>query len=235
MKINQQRFEENGFEIINHVFSTMEIQAILDFLVTKNIKEVFGMRSFLKSFPALTPLIFNQNLISIIDSIGKECKIIKSIYFNKPPSANWIVNWHQDLTINVTGKSNHQEFKNWRFLKERTIVQPSLEILENIFTIRIHLDSCTQQNGALQVIAKSHHNGVVNLSNKTTQLNKTKKVCEVKKGGILVMKPLLFHSSKRTENQKNRRVIHIEFSNKDLPKGMRWLEAQDFLHLNNFS
>lgn len=234
MKINQQQFEEDGFEIINHVFSEKEIQAINHFLKTKNIKEVFGMRSFLKTFPEITSLVFNQNIVSIINSIEKESKVIKSIYFNKPPSANWIVNWHQDLTINVSGKSSDKAFKNWRFLKERTIVQPPLEILENIFTIRIHLDHCTQQNGALQVISKSHQNGVINLSNKIAQLNQAKKICEVKKGGILVMKPLLFHSSKRTENHQNRRVIHIEFSNKNLPNGMKWLEAQDFSYQNSF-
>ena len=38
------------------------------------------------------------------------------------------------------------------------------------------------------------------------------------------MKPLLLHSSRRTENQKNRRVIHIEFTDKQLPAGLKWKE-----------
>ena len=46
------------------------------------------------------------------------------------------------------------------------------------------------------------------------------RICEVNKGGILIMKPLILHSSKRTENQKNRRVIHIEFTDKELPIGL---------------
>ncbi len=48
--------------------------------------------------------------------------------------------------------------------------------------------------------------------------------CNVKEGGIMIMRPLLFHSSNKTLNHKSRRVIHIEFSNSDLPVGLNWYE-----------
>ena len=38
------------------------------------------------------------------------------------------------------------------------------------------------------------------------------------------MKPLILHASKRTENEMNRRVIHIELSNSKLPNGLEWNE-----------
>jgi ectoine hydroxylase-related dioxygenase (phytanoyl-CoA dioxygenase family) len=49
-------------------------------------------------------------------------------------------------------------------------------------------------------------------------------VCKVPKGGIMIMKPLLLHSSARTINNKKRRVIHIEFSNHELPGELKWVE-----------
>jgi len=55
----------------------------------------------------------------------------------------------------------------------------------------------------------------------------TEKICEVKKGGVLIMKPLILHASKRTENQKNRRVIHVEFTDQELPNGLNWNEKID--------
>ena len=229
MAFNKKKFDAGGFQIKNDVFSKKEIQQILDFLEKKQIEKLFGIRGFLKTHLELNALIFNKKLVSIINSIAENSKIIKSIYFDKPPNANWIVNWHQDLTINVKGKTEDDKFKNWRFLKDRTVVQPPLDILENIFTIRIHLDKCTIKNGALQVVSHSHKDGVVNLAHEVSNLNSIKKICEVEQGGILIMKPLLFHSSRRTENQKNRRVIHIEFSNKILPRGMEWLEAQQIV------
>lgn len=49
-------------------------------------------------------------------------------------------------------------------------------------------------------------------------------ICEVEKGGIMIMKPLLFHASNKTTNNKRRRVIHIELSKQQLPEGLEWSE-----------
>ena len=99
-------------------------------------------------------------------------------------------------------------------------------MLENIFTIRIHLDNCTKENGALRVIKNSHQKGVIEVKNGIEHLKNQKVICEVEKGGILLMKPLILHSSKRTENDWNRRVIHIEFCDMELPEGLNWTEGQ---------
>ena len=104
-------------------------------------------------------------------------------------------------------------------------VQPTIELLENIFTIRIHLDDCTRENGALRVIEKSHKKGIIQITDWVKNKNGIERICEVQKGGILLMKPLTLHASKRTENQKNRRVIHIEFTNQELPIGLNWKES----------
>ena len=42
------------------------------------------------------------------------------------------------------------------------------------------------------------------------------------------MKPLILHASKRTENQMNRRVIHIEFTDKEIPQALNWKEKIEF-------
>jgi len=220
----KQVLEDDGFTILENVYSKIEINNILQFLEKQDIEKSFGIRYFLKSFPNLIPYIFNNNTLTIIQKIAPKANVIKSIYFDKPPNANWIVNWHQDLTINVEGKIEDKNFKNWRILKDRTVVQPPLSFLENIFTIRIHLDKCTTENGALRIVKKSHQNGIVPLQGKSTELNQNEEICEIDEGGILIMKPLLFHSSKRTENNKNRRVIHIEFCDQKLPLGLQWKE-----------
>ena len=54
--------------------------------------------------------------------------------------------------------------------------------------------------------------------------NEKETICEVDKGGIMIMKPLLFHASNKTTNDKRRRVIHIEFSRQELPNGLEWSE-----------
>ncbi len=107
-------------------------------------------------------------------------------------------------------------------------VQPPLEILQNIVTVRIHLDDTDENNGALKVVPKSHAKGIYRPE--TIDWTVEKEVsCNVPKGGIMLMKPLLLHSSGRTTNNRQRRVIHIEFSNQELPADLNWAE---WLNLN---
>ena len=54
-------------------------------------------------------------------------------------------------------------------------------------------------------------------------------ICKVKAGGMMIMKPLLFHSSARSTNNQKRRVIHLEFSNLTLPDELHWAEKMNFL------
>lgn len=218
-----------GYEIVEGVFSEWEIDEILQLIQSKGINKQFGVREFLFDHPEIAKTVFSERLLSVIREIASNCdKSIKSIYFDKPSSANWIVNWHQDLTINLQNRKTVTGYKNWRVKSERTVVQPNLEMLESIFTIRIHLDDCTKENGALRVIENSHTQGVIEIKDWIQEKNGKERICEVKKGGILIMKPLLLHASRRTENQQNRRVIHIEFTDQSLPEGLEWKEEIEF-------
>ena len=225
---------QKGFEIIEDIYSSKEVNEILELVESKGIGDKFGVREFLVGEPEITEKIFTKSLIEVIKRISPNCKkLIKSIYFDKPPTANWIVNWHQDLTINLTSKEEVKNFKNWRVNNERVTVQPSREILENIFTIRIHLDDCTRENGALRVIEESHKNGIIEIKEWIKNKSGVERICELKKGGIVIMKPLTLHSSKRTENDKNRRVIHIEFTDEELPLSLNWKEKIRVKHMPN--
>lgn len=220
-----ENFNHKGFQIIENIYSKSEIDSIVDLIKVKNIENKFGVRNFLIDHPEFIKTLFNDNLIQVLKIISPDnVKAIKSIYFDKPPSANWNVNWHQDLTINLKAIKEIPQYKNWRKKDNRITVQPDIKLLKNIFTVRIHLDDCKKENGALRVIEGSHLNGIIEIKDWIKSKKGIKKICEVNKGGILLMKPLILHSSKRTENYSNRRVIHIEFTNKELPEGLEWSE-----------
>jgi ectoine hydroxylase-related dioxygenase (phytanoyl-CoA dioxygenase family) len=158
---------------------------------------------------------------------GDKYFTVKSIYFDKPQSSNWYVSYHQDLTISVDKKVEVDGFGFWTTKHNQFSVQPTLDILQNIVTIRIHLDYTDENNGALKVVSKSHRQGIYRPE--TIDWTKEKEeVCSVEKGGVMLMKPLLLHSSGRTTNNQQRRVIHIEFSNIELPKELNWSERLNF-------
>lgn len=134
--------------------------------------------------------------------------------------------YHQDLTISVDRKVETNNFGPWTVKQNQFAVQPALSILENIYTIRIHLDETNQDNGVLKIIPNSHSKQIYRpeIIDWDTE---TEAICNVNKGGIMIMKPLLLHSSGRTVNNSRRRVIHIEFSSAQLPEPLQWAERMD--------
>ncbi|MDQ8011563.1 MAG: phytanoyl-CoA dioxygenase family protein [Flavobacterium nitrogenifigens] len=224
-----------GFSIINNVFTENEIENLILLIENKTAnnqendtfrksQDLFAIRQFHKEMPETLDFIFNENLKEIIESnFGNGYFITKSIYFDKPEKSNWFVAYHQDLTISVNQKIETENFENWTIKQNQFAVQPPAEILENNFTIRIHIDKTTKENGALKVINNSHSKGILRIENLDFEAEE-ETICEVEKGGIMIMKPLLFHASNKTTNNERRRVIHIEFSKQQLPNGLEWSE-----------
>ena len=234
MKCNAE-INSEGFSIINNVFTENEIENLISLIESKTAnnqenatfrksQDLFAIRQFHKEIPETLDFIFNKNLKEIIESnFGKDFFITKSIYFDKPEKSNWFVAYHQDLTISVDQKIAAENFENWTVKQNQFAVQPPTEVLENNFTIRIHIDKTTKDNGALKVINNSHSKGILRIENLDFEKEK-ETICEVEKGGIMIMKPLLFHASNKTTNNERRRVIHIEFSKQQLPNGLEWSE-----------
>ncbi|MGH1519172.1 phytanoyl-CoA dioxygenase family protein [Chryseobacterium sp. JK1] len=224
--------EKYGFSVINEVFSDAEVVQIihvLDHIDTskenfRKSEDLFAIRQFLKEVPEIKHLIFNDNIKKIIKEIfGDQYFVVKSIYFDKPETSNWYVAYHQDLTISVDKKLELSGFGPWTTKQNQFAVQPPLNILENIYTIRIHLDETDENNGALKVVPKSHAKGIYRPET-IDWTTETEEICKVEKGGIMIMKPLILHGSNRTTNGKKRRVIHIEFSDVELPEVLQWSE-----------
>lgn len=227
--------QENGFTVINNIFSNEEIERISE--VIQNIdtsketfrksEDLFAIRQFLKEIPEVKDLIFNDKIKNVIKEIfGEKYFVVKSIYFDKPEKSNWYVAYHQDLTISVDKKLELPNFGPWTTKQNQFAVQPPLNILENIFTIRIHLDDTDEKNGALKVVKKSHSKGIYRPE--TIDWNvETEEICNVEKGGVMIMKPLILHGSNRTTNGQKRRVIHIEFSDMELPEELNWSERMN--------
>ncbi|MGE8553866.1 MAG: phytanoyl-CoA dioxygenase family protein [Chryseobacterium jejuense] len=227
--------EKYGFSVVNEVFSDTEVAQIIDVLDHidtskenfRKSEDLFAIRQFLKEVPDIKDLIFNDNIKKIISEIfGERYFVVKSIYFDKPETSNWYVAYHQDLTISVDKKLELSGFGPWTTKQNQFAVQPPLDILENVYTIRIHLDDTDENNGALKVVPESHSKGIYRPETIDWTVE-TEEICKVDKGGVMLMKPLTLHGSNRTTNGKKRRVIHIEFSDKELPEVLQWAERMN--------
>jgi len=221
----------NGFTILPNIYSTADIAQIGNAINKADTSKpnfrktagLFAIRQFLREIPASVPLIFTDKLKSVVAGLfGTDYFVVKSIYFDKPEESNWAVSWHQDLTISVDKKTEMPGYSHWTVKEGQVAVQPPVRILQNIFTVRIHPDDTDENNGALRVVPRSQA-GIYQPETIDWETEK-ETVCKVKSGGIMVMSPLLLHSSSKTTNNNRRRVIHIEFSNQELPNGIKWAE-----------
>jgi hypothetical protein len=82
---------------------------------------------------------------------GSEPRPVRAIYFDKFAEANWLVGWHQDLTVAVRERIEVPGFGPWSVKEGVTHVHAPAEVLEGMLTVRLHLDDCYESNGALRV------------------------------------------------------------------------------------
>jgi ectoine hydroxylase-related dioxygenase (phytanoyl-CoA dioxygenase family) len=224
--------ESNGFAVIPNVLDPATVSCLVDQLAhiprsnaTKQRgQSYFGIRNLLNIAPFVQELAGSSGVRSIVERVaGKQAQVVRGIFFDKTPEANWKVAWHQDLTIAVRRKKELAGFKCWSRKAGIAHVQPPAFVLEKMLALRLHLDDATDESGALRVIAGSHRHGRLS----STDIEKIKQetqpvTCPVKKGGALLMRPLLLHSSSASSARSHRRVIHLEFSSISLPGGLEW-------------
>ena len=89
-------------------------------------------------------------------------------------------------------------FSAWSIKGGITHVQPPVSVLSDLLTVRVHLDHTGETNGALRVIPGSHRFSRLD-SNQISYWKERQKpvTCSVRRGGVVIMRPLLLHSSNR--------------------------------------
>ncbi|MES2703488.1 MAG: phytanoyl-CoA dioxygenase family protein [Bacteroidota bacterium] len=226
---------ENGFTILPDIYTADEIGAIFDLIkeadhANPNFRKtasLFAIRQFFKEIPEAAPVVLTAKLKALLkDLFGEAFFVVKSIYFDKPEGSNWFVAYHQDLTISVDRKADIDGYGPWTIKQNQFATQPPPDVLKSIFTVRIHLDDADAHNGALRVIPGSHHE--ICRTENVSDIAGHEIICNVPRGGIMIMKPLLLHASRRSTNDNKRRVIHIEFSDRSLPPPLSWAEQLAF-------
>lgn len=216
----------NSYDIIYHVYSTQEVDLINNllerYLVNKPSDKTYSIRKLLKNVPELKSLLNTKRLEDVLVKHGlsfSDCT--KGIFFDKPEGFNWFVGYHQDLSISVNEKLEANGFDKWTSRDGQVGVIPPVKILENTLTVRVHLDDVTKDNGALRVVPESHKKGI----QRVVGVDTNKEVlCEVNSGGVLLMSPLTFHASNKSDSQSRRRIIHLEFCKEELTGRVQWLE-----------
>src|SRR5277367_3133056 len=222
---------EKGFSVIPRVFDFDELEYLKGELsliapsdAVRRRGETFAIRDLLEACPAVRNLAESSRIRSLVSPIlGDDAFAVRSLLFDKTAEANWLVPWHQDVTICVAEKREAPGYGPWSIKAGQWHVQPPTAVLERMLSVRVHLDRCDESNGALRVIPSTHNHGRMN-PNDVRHAEETNgiSICSVESGGVLLLLPLLVHASSPARNPAHRRVIHIDFANSELHGGLSW-------------
>ena len=227
--------EKNGFATIDQYLDPDLIELLIQDITALNLTSGrAGIRNLLELAPSVRKLAQSPEIRSLVQPIlGDTAQVVRGIFFDKQPTANWKVPWHQDLTIAVKNRLDLPDYHPWSVKAGIAHVQPPTAILEQMLTVRIHLDKTDESNGALKVIPGSHRQG--KLTSPEIDLWKQSPAisgnCEA--GGIFMMRPLLLHASSIAIVPSHRRVIHLEYASHQLPAGLEWCYWEDHLDLRS--
>jgi ectoine hydroxylase-related dioxygenase (phytanoyl-CoA dioxygenase family) len=210
----------DGFALVPAVLSSAEVRNLSAVL---GDAPTGGHRGML-AHAEVAELARSPKVLALVHShLSTSARPVRALLFDKSPEANWLVPWHQDLTIAVREQRDVPGFGPWSVKDGVTHVQPPTELLERMLAVRIHLDPVDQSNGALRVLPGTHRLGKL----APEEIDKLRRdrdevCCTARAGDVLLIRPLVLHASSKAASPTRRRVLHIEYADFDLPHGLDW-------------
>ncbi|MCC2669694.1 MAG: protein involved in biosynthesis of mitomycin antibiotics/polyketide fumonisin, partial [Armatimonadetes bacterium] len=160
-------FPAAGFALAPGVLTAAEIERLVAALdaaepgaaALRRGGSIYGMRHVATLVPEVRELAMAvvRGLAEAV--LGEPASLVRSLLFDKNPAANWNVAWHQDLTIAVRERRDVPGYTAWSVKAGVPHCQPPDEVLGRMVAVRLHLDPCAADNGALRVLPGSHRHG----------------------------------------------------------------------------
>jgi hypothetical protein len=233
-----ERLDRDGFVILERIATPDRVAELIeatrvyatgssDGLLDRR-GEVYGGRDLLWRIDEVRRLSGSRALLDIAETVlGPGAFAVRGLFFDKTPTANWNLPWHQDLTIAVRERRETPGFGPWTRKGGIAHVHAPAELLARMLTIRLHLDDCGTESGPMRVMPGSHAAGKQDTGTIATwsaRAGERAVDCLAPAGGAVIMRPLLLHASASGTGPGRRRVIHLEYAAEDLPSGLHWYE-----------
>jgi ectoine hydroxylase-related dioxygenase (phytanoyl-CoA dioxygenase family) len=185
-----------------------------------------GVRNLI-THPTVLQLLVHETLGRYLWSvIGRELVAVKATLFDRTAENNWRAQWHQDRAIGVKEHLNVAGYGPWSTKSGSLHVEPPAEVLSQMLAVRVHLDACGSDNGPLRVIPGTHLLGKLADSGIAEAVAAHTMVeLHVGQGSLILMRPLLIHSSSPARQSAHGRVLHVEFAPLESISPLQWHTA----------
>ena len=206
--------ENPGFRISESVLSAEECETILSSLSNSKVSKGRAGARHLMGVPEVARIASDKRLLDIARrELRTEPFPFRATLFEKSGKANWLVVWHQDTALPLRKRFDAPGWGPWSEKAGVPYAHAPASSLSGVIALRVHLDPSTTDNGPLRVIPHSHVLGILTDEEIGSAVRAHGFVeCLVPKGGILMMSPLIIHSSSKVRINVPRRVLHLEYA-----------------------
>jgi len=182
-----------------------------------------GVRGLIQH-PAVVQLLLHKQFGGYLWSVmGRDLVAVKATLFDKMVPLNWRVQWHQDRVIAIRERMQIPGYGSWSVKAGVQHADPPVAVLQQMLAVRIYLDHSDAENGPLCVIPGSHLLGKLSDDDLQNRVADSKSIeIHVAKGGLLLMHPLLIHSSSESRTTEHRRVLHVELAPAEAISPLQW-------------
>jgi len=158
------------------------------------------------------------------ERLGGDAQPVRAILFDKSPSANWALGWHQDRTVAVRARADVPGYGPWSVKAGLQHVEPPFSVIDKMVTLRIHLDAVPADNAPLLIAPGSHRLGKLpeaELAEAVAQCGSAE--CLAESSDIWIYATSIVHASAAAQRQGRRRVLQVDYSAESLPPPLEWL------------
>jgi ectoine hydroxylase-related dioxygenase (phytanoyl-CoA dioxygenase family) len=216
LPVFRESVKDAGFALVPQVFPSEQLMVLESVLSDPMLRRSrAGLRHAMK-INAIAAFAEKELLLTLVRSIlGEDAFPFRATMFQKSPEANWLVVWHQDTALPLRRRCDTPEWGPWSVKDGVNYAHAPANVLERMLALRVHLDESSQDNGPLRVLPGTHTRGVLTDDAVHELAQQVPPVdCNVDKGGIVAMRPLLIHSSSKVRSTRQRRVLHLEYANR---------------------
>ena len=156
------QIEADGFAVIERVFEAHEIDSTLDALSRRPlIRSRAGARHAMGN-PVVAHLARDARLLRLVRCVlGPEALPYRATLFDKSPTSNWLVVWHQDTALPLQRREERPGWGPWSVKAGVIYAHAPASALNRVLALRVHLDASTPLNGPLRVLPVTHRSGVL--------------------------------------------------------------------------
>ncbi len=206
--------EDRGFSIVEGLFTRAEMEQVIEALSSIDVvRTKAGARHVLR-VPAVWQLVMDPRLIGLASFfVGSTPVAFRATLFDKSPTANWLVTWHQDTALPMREHVPLPHWGPWSVKRGVLYAHAPASALEQVIALRVHLDDSTDANGPLRVLPGTHTRGVLTDEELARVAGEVEPVeCLAPAGGVVAIRPLTVHASSKSRTEEPRRVVHIEYA-----------------------